>query len=135
MPLTLSPHVMQTEPGTRRDRIVKVVPYICLNRDQGPPVFLQKGKIFSENGKEIKKEDYPNWFYEELDKLTPDALEEVGWANKVKRVKQEVQLQPKVVKKKVRRKRRKKVIPKIEAESPNMGESDGNSLPGGNVDL
>jgi hypothetical protein len=139
MSLTLSPHVLQKAPGTRFDRIVKVIPYIRICSKEGPPIFLQRGKAYSEGGGEIKKSDYPDWFYDQLKTLSPNALQECGWEAKKpeeKQVEAKV-IETKPVKRKAGRpkgsKTRKKVTRKAESARPELSESDGDSSAGRNV--
>jgi hypothetical protein len=42
------------------------------------PLFLQDGAIYSEDGREVDEDDLPDWFEEELAKLSPEAKKAVG---------------------------------------------------------
>ncbi len=78
MPFTLRPHVQQPDPRTKRLRVVKTIPYVRLCGGNGPPVFIQAGHVYSENGKLV--EQYPDWFEEELAKVTPYTLNQVQFS-------------------------------------------------------
>jgi hypothetical protein len=42
------------------------------------PLFVQGGAVYSEDGREVDEDDLPDWFEEELNKLSPEAKEAVG---------------------------------------------------------
>lgn len=65
--------------GTKQVRLESVNPYIRLCQGSGPPLFIQRGMVYSEGSQRIKKTDLPDWFHEELNKVAPARLAEVGW--------------------------------------------------------
>lgn len=74
MPFSLKTH---TESVRNNRVVVTETPYIRLNQGDGPPVFLQSGKAYTEAGDEL--ETLPVWFEEEFNKLTPEAKASVGY--------------------------------------------------------
>lgn len=59
-------------------RLAEVNPYIRLGSKDGV-LFIQNGRVFSEEGGEIAKEKLPGWFKEEVQKADKAALREAGW--------------------------------------------------------
>ena len=70
--------------GTKQVRLESTNPYLRLCRGDGPPLFIQRGVVYSEGSQRIKKTDLPDWFHEELNKVAPARLEEVGWKTEAK---------------------------------------------------
>src|SRR5690348_11612809 len=64
--------------GTMQVKMKAPNPYVRLKhgRDE-PPLYVQQGVVYDEGGTEIK--DLPEWFDEELRKVSPSALMEIGW--------------------------------------------------------
>lgn len=91
MPLNLNPHVWDSS----QKRIVKVDPYIRLSYGESyknaankecfrkfPPIFLQKGRYYSQDGKEIAS--IPQWARDEVAKISPEALTNAGFTRQRK---------------------------------------------------
>lgn len=81
MPLTLRVHDWK-QVGDGDVRIVSTKPFIRLFAQPGPPVFLQNGRVYYENGKPPEK--LPAWFEDELAKCGKRALADVGFGPKGK---------------------------------------------------
>ena len=74
MPLTLTRvHVTEKVPGSDQTRITRTNHYIRLYADSGPPCYIQNGHVYSEGGPLIEPEDYPEWFWPEVNKLSEPA--------------------------------------------------------------
>jgi hypothetical protein len=54
------------------------LPHIRIKRDDYPPIFIQNGQIMAENGVVYRKDQLPDWWDEELAKLTPYMRVEAG---------------------------------------------------------
>lgn len=75
MPLTLTKvHVTEKVPNSDQTRVTRTNHYVRLYADNGPPVYLQNGVVFSEGGPVVEPEDYPDWFWGEVSKLSEEAL-------------------------------------------------------------
>jgi len=79
--LDLKVHHYVKMPNSTESRLTKVDPYVRICRAHEPPIFLQGGAAYSEGGPPVTP--LPEWFEEELAKITPKALEECGWGPKV----------------------------------------------------
>lgn len=81
MPQTLSLRVHWHEklPGEQGSRLVKTTPYLAITRGAGPMLCIQNGKVFGAQDGSTEVTALPEWFAEELDKQSPQALAEVGW--------------------------------------------------------
>lgn len=77
MPLSLKVHHHERVPGTQESRLTRLTPYLRLSHKEDPPVYIQGGAVYSEGGPAL--ETLPDWFHAELAKLSPAALQEVGW--------------------------------------------------------
>lgn len=77
--LDLAVHKFERIPGTSQVRIKEVNPYLRLSRRDHPPLYIQKGRVFPENGPEVPKAELPEWFWQEIAKITSQGLTEVGW--------------------------------------------------------
>lgn len=75
--LDLKVHHYVKLPNTTEMRLTKVSPYVRICRAAAPPIFLQEGQVFSEGGEPVTP--LPEWFEEELAKITPKVRDEVGW--------------------------------------------------------
>ncbi len=64
-------HEYKRIPGTDQAQLVGFDPYIRLNRDPGPPYFIQGGVVFTEGGKPA--ENVPDWLWDEVRAMTPQA--------------------------------------------------------------
>lgn len=65
--------------GTMQVALTGVNPYVRLKSGRDvPPLFIQGGKVYSEGGPEIPLDELPEWFWTELDKMTPRAKAECG---------------------------------------------------------
>ncbi len=73
-------HEVAKIPGRQETRIVKINPLVRIKGggELTPPLFLQGGRVYAENGQEIV--DRPDWFEEELAKLTEATKEQVGFS-------------------------------------------------------
>lgn len=74
------PHVVHHTskiPDTDTYAVTRITPIVRISCPNGS-VYLQSGKVLSGGGDVVK--DLPAWFYEEVAKLTPNALREVGFA-------------------------------------------------------
>ena len=81
MGLTLTNvHETAKDPNTGMDRITGQNPYLRLKQGEAPPIFIQRGQAMDENGNIIR--DLPDWFHEELAKVSPKMLAECGWKGK-----------------------------------------------------
>src|SRR5262245_2194826 len=70
-------HVYEKVPGTVRElRLVRTNPWVRLAVKDQPPVFIQGGKIQSEDGKAY--DPVPEWVPAEIAKLGPVVRQEVG---------------------------------------------------------
>lgn len=72
---------LQTEEyAMKKGRPVRIrnTPYVRLCLADNPPVFIQHGKFYYENGQELSESDLPEWVSNELAKLSHDARQEVG---------------------------------------------------------
>jgi len=75
MALNLSSHVIQTnEAGSS---LSQVDPYVRLSNGS-LTLFIQNGTVYSEDGKRVKEANLPEWWDEELEKLSPEARTAVG---------------------------------------------------------
>ena len=75
MALNLSSHVIQTnEAGSS---LSQVDPYVRLSNGS-LTLFIQNGTVYSEDGKRMKEANLPEWWDEELEKLSPEARKAIG---------------------------------------------------------
>lgn len=58
--------------------LVRQQPYARLNCGEGPPVFVQHGQPYAEGGEHLTEGKLPDWYWDELAKMTPEARREVG---------------------------------------------------------
>ena len=72
--LTLETHKFEKDPTTNRPRLAEFTPYISIETEHGE-LFIQNGQVFPMTGPPIS--DPPQWFWDEVKKLTPQALAEV----------------------------------------------------------
>jgi hypothetical protein len=80
MPLTLTKvHVAEKVPGSEATRITRTNHYVRVCADNGPPCYIQNGTVYGEGGPAIELDQYPEWFWVEVSKLSPHALEAVGF--------------------------------------------------------
>lgn len=79
MAFTLRVHEYAKIPGSPYQKIVKARHYIRLVRREAPPIYIQGGKLYSEAGDEIRGDQVPAWFYEDLKKIDPRQLHAVGY--------------------------------------------------------
>lgn len=77
MAFTLNVHEMKSV-GMSRVVIGASKPYVRIKAggNESPPVYLQEGKIYYEDGTEVK--DLPEWFEDEFKKVSPAMLKNVG---------------------------------------------------------
>lgn len=71
-------HEYRKQPGNPVAVLVHSNPYVRLNHEGGPPVFVQKGQFFSEGGQVLTEETLPPWFKTELEKINQAVRVEVG---------------------------------------------------------
>lgn len=90
MGFSLKTHESERVKGTTQRRITKIRPYIRLNYKNGPPVFLQAGKVYSESGQVV--EMLPEWFDEQVQHCSKDMLKLVQFERG--KAKQEVKKKP-----------------------------------------
>lgn len=77
MVLTLQPHQYEKIPGQGMQmRLARVVPYLRIRHSTDPPLFIQKGEVYTDDGEEVK--ELPEWFWDEARKCSPAARAEVG---------------------------------------------------------
>jgi hypothetical protein len=57
-------------------KIGRYTPYVRINSSEGPPLFIQGGKFYSEGGEMVK--DLPDWVDDEVAKMSPTAKRECG---------------------------------------------------------
>ena len=74
MPLDLQPMKFSTVNGRRM--MTEHNPYLVLNRDH-QNVFIQRGQVFAAGGERMNV--LPDWFDEEIKKVSKEGLEKVGW--------------------------------------------------------
>lgn len=75
MPLTLTRvHVAEKVPGSDQSRVTRTNHYIRVYAEDGPPMYIQNGSVYSEGGPLVDPEDYPTWFWTEASKCTEHAL-------------------------------------------------------------
>ncbi len=78
MPLQLAGvHVSSRVPNSDEQRLVKTNHYVRIGSDQGPPIYIQGGEIYSEGGPLLDEKDIPDWFWPEVNKLNDHALRAV----------------------------------------------------------
>ena len=75
MPLSLKVHHYDDRNG--RSVLVKETHYMRIEHEKEPPLFIQKGKVYSAGGAQIN--ELPSWWEAELKKVNPKALNEVGY--------------------------------------------------------
>lgn len=78
MGLTLRVHDYRVMPGTNQARLLSMKPYINVKAGNGPPIFIQGGKLWAEGGEEIKNP--PEWFWDEIKKIDPERLKAIGFS-------------------------------------------------------
>lgn len=59
-------------------RLVKTNHYARLSQGGDPPVYVQNGHLYWENGLEVEDDNRPAWLDQELNKLTPEYRKVVG---------------------------------------------------------
>ena len=82
MAFSLSPHRVQKIPGTDQSRIIGSNHYMRLSKE-GTTLFLQSGNVYSEGGQRYKEGDLPEWFEDEVAKISPKAMADCGFAQEV----------------------------------------------------
>lgn len=88
--LNLKPHKLETDKGTRIERVVKRDPYIRIGYAEeyknaigklcyrcAAPIFLQGGHYYVESGEQLT--ELPEWAKSEIAKLSPEALLDAGF--------------------------------------------------------
>ena len=75
MGFSLITHETERVKGTNVRRVTKIKPYIRLNAEKGPPIFIQEGTLYSEGGQVVK--EVPEWFDAELSKCSKTMLKMV----------------------------------------------------------
>jgi hypothetical protein len=87
VPLTLTKvHVTEKIPNSDQTRITRTNHYVRLYADSGPPCYIQNGAVYSEGGPLIDEQDYPDWFWREVNKLSEAALQSVHFTIPADRV-------------------------------------------------
>lgn len=74
MSFTLRPHEVKTRGG--QPILVRDRPYLRLRAGDDPPIFIQGGKFYYENGQEVS--EVPDWVMEKLKEVQPKVREQVG---------------------------------------------------------
>jgi hypothetical protein len=74
MPFTLQPTQFAVKNGQRI--IIQKNPYIRISRD-GYAIHIQGGQVYDAGGKRLN--DLPEWFQDEIKKISPEGLDRVGW--------------------------------------------------------
>lgn len=65
-------------PGTlEQSRVVRTHHYVRIAAEGNPPLYIQNGTVFAEGGGLV--DEIPDWFWPEVNKLTPAALHIVGY--------------------------------------------------------
>ena len=64
-------HDYRKMPGTDQTTLVGFNPYIRVNHEPGPPLFIQNGVVFSEGGRPA--DHIPEWFWEAVRAMPPQA--------------------------------------------------------------
>lgn len=59
-------------------RLAEVNPYIRFGSKDGV-LYIQNGRVFSEEGGEMPKDKLPGWFKEAVEQADKAALREAGW--------------------------------------------------------
>lgn len=71
----------QTPSGGSVVRLTKINPYMRVGCKDGV-LYIQGGRVFSEEGGEMPADKLPGWFKEEVEKASKAALRECGWPRK-----------------------------------------------------
>ena len=79
MALNLNPHEYTVNPETSQPTLLRINPYVRLRQDDGPPLFLQGGQVYSEGGPLIPREEWPDWLVDAILRLNNSGLEESGF--------------------------------------------------------
>ena len=74
--------VKDPQTGAVQLRLVKVIPYTRIRVEGFPPVYLQSGVVYSEDGKRIKFDDVPSFIKDQIMALDRDYLiNQLGFKN------------------------------------------------------
>jgi hypothetical protein len=77
MTFTLKPHEYERRRGG--SVVAKARPYIRLKSgEDSPPIFIQNGVYYYEDGTQIDKKDLPEWVEKEVSKISEKAKKECG---------------------------------------------------------
>lgn len=69
----------QDEMGNTVVRLIRSNPYTRISAQDQPPIFVQGGRYFSDEGtEEFDYHDLPEWFWDEARKITPKVRQECG---------------------------------------------------------
>lgn len=83
MSFTLRPHELKTRGG--QTILVRDRPYLRLRQGEDPPIFVQGGKFYFENGQEV--EELPDWVVEKLKQVNPEVRKQIGLEEQSKEAK------------------------------------------------
>lgn len=79
--LNLSPHQVSVNPETNLPVITSTDPYIRVSGEGHPPLYLQRGRVFSDAGDVVPEKSWPHWLLPNILLLTPAAQAEVGFVD------------------------------------------------------
>ena len=74
-------HVFEKVANTGAFKLARVTPYLRLGT-LNEVLYIQSGRVFSEEGGEIPTDKLPGWFKGEVEKASKAALRECGWPRK-----------------------------------------------------
>jgi len=77
MALNTRSHVIKK--GGEGSSLSRVSPHVRLSNGS-LTLFLQEGAVYSEDGKVLDADDFPEWLEEEVEKLSPEVRMAVGLA-------------------------------------------------------
>lgn len=78
--LNLRVHDYRKIPNSEAFSLARVDHYVCLSsQDPQATVFVQRGQFFDQSGKPMKDDDVPEWAWEQMAKMSPDAKKAVGF--------------------------------------------------------
>jgi hypothetical protein len=74
-------HLYEKIPGTDQTRLVRMNPYVRIGRKDHPPIYVQAGQVYGEGGQPV--DPLPDWFGEEMSRLSPKVRNEIGWRDTI----------------------------------------------------
>lgn len=86
MSFTLKVHEYGKIPNSPFMKIVRARHYLRISSDGNAPIYLQDGKFWSEGGQPLAADTLPGWFWEQVDKVSDEALRSVRFDRKTMRI-------------------------------------------------